>query len=142
MRANRHSIPLNRCSWWILPNRRSIACFNHPHAIFLLRFRCSFSFISSPFLLWALSLPLLAPFHSKTLIHSSHLLIGVRSCFGTVYIFVSFVFLFHYWYFCHCHCAFFFSICWVLLSAFCSVNYGSIMFVLHWCCLVLIFAFW
>jgi len=119
------------------PNRRSILYFNLSRIVFLLRFRSSFSLASSAFLLRVLSSSFLAPFHSQTLIHFSYLLNGVRFYFCTICIFVSFAFSFH---------SSFSSLsvvpfCWVLLFAFCSLYFGSIVFILHWCRLVSIFVF-
>jgi len=78
-----------------------------------------------------LTLPssILAPFHSQTKIHFSHLVSGVHSCFGTICIFVLFTFSFY---------SSFSSLslvpfCWVLLFVFCSVYFVFVAFVLRWC---------
>jgi len=72
---------------------------------------------------------ILAPFHSQTKIHSSHLVSGVRSCLGTVCIFLLFVFSFYSSF----SLLLLVPFCWVLLLAFCSVYFGFVTFVLRWC---------
>jgi len=79
--------------------------------IFLLHFRLlplSRCHPCSSLALLLLSSSVLAPFHSQTKIHSSHLVSGVRSCFGTVCIFCFFAFsvCLHFRFtlhFRHCH---------------------------------------
>ena len=111
-------------------NRRRSPYLTLPGLIFLLSFHLlPFSCCRpcSSLVPLSFSSSILAPFHSQTKIHSSHLVSGVRSCLGTVCIFLLFVFSFYSSFSSLLLVPFY----WVLLLAFCSVYFGFVTFVLR-----------